>query len=94
MICKQCESVGKKLEENFTKLERLNLLSGQMVMLRSCKAGRNDQNDLKIINSTITKLLLSFDIGSRETLRKYFIEGVGLNVELKSCAHDIGLVFS
>lgn len=89
MICENCKELGKKSVGVFTQTERMQMIAAQVSMLRSIEHGRRDSNDLKVANSIITKLLLSFDDESREIIRTTFAKGTGIDIDVKNCPHSL-----
>lgn len=92
MICDNCAKAAKKSEEVFTKTERLHLLAASVSMLRSIQSGPEQSNDLKISSSVITKLLLSFPEEGRGVLAQHFKQSIGMEINLKNCAHGLTVV--
>lgn len=84
MICKRCEQYGKDTEKCFTQAERIQSLTAQCMLLRTI----SNANDKMVANSVITKLMMSFAPQSRDTLRQFIANSVGIDISIKDCPHS------
>lgn len=91
-ICDKCTKLGKSSRDVFTRAERIYVLASATSMLRSVLSGRDNTTDKMVANSVITKMLLSFESGERDTLTHQLQKSTNIGITLDSCPHGVQII--